>query len=128
MSTTVTHGIRITAKSRFEAAQSDPKAGRYFFSYRITIANRGSDTVRLQRRHWIIRDALAAKREVEGPGVVGETPVLEPGEEYTYSSACDLRSGFGRMEGTYLMERLKDGELFNVTIPEFHLSFPAASN
>ena len=128
MSTAVTQGIRITARPRYEAAQSDPRAGRYFFSYRITITNRSNDTVRLQRRHWIIRDSLAAMREVEGPGVVGETPVLEPGEEYTYSSACDLRSGFGRMEGTYLMERLKDGHLFSVTIPEFQLSFPLAAN
>lgn len=128
MSTAVTHGIRITARSRYEAAHSDPKVGRFFFSYRITIANRSSDAVRLQRRHWIIRDSLAAMREVEGPGVVGETPLLQPGEEYTYSSACDLKSGFGRMEGTYLMERTKDGHQFNVTIPEFNLYFPAAAN
>ena len=128
MSTAVTQGIRITARSRYEAAHSDPKARRFFFSYRITIANRSADTVRLQRRHWVIRDSLAHVREVEGPGVVGETPVLEPGEEYTYSSACDLRSGFGRMEGTYLMERLKDGQLFRVAIPDLHLCFPAAAN
>jgi ApaG protein len=128
MSTAVTHGIRITAESRYEAAHSDPKAGRFLFSYRITIANRTRDTVQLHRRHWIIRDSLAALREVEGPGVVGETPVLGPGEEFTYSSACDLRSAFGRMDGTYLMERLSDGHRFQVKIPELHLRFPHAAN
>jgi len=60
--------------------------------------------------------------------VVGETPVLQPGEEFSYSSACDLRSGFGRMEGTYLMQRVRDGLEFRVTIPEMHLVFPGAAN
>ena len=128
MSTTVTHDIRVTVRSRFEAVHSDPKVGRFIFSYRITIANSGRDTVQLQRRHWIIRDSLAERREVEGPGVVGETPVLRPGEEFTYSSACDLRSGFGRMEGTYRMLRIADGEEFEVLIPELQLRYPHAAN
>lgn len=128
MSTTVTHDIRVTVRSRFEVVHSDPKAGRFLFSYRITITNSGRDTVQLQRRHWIIRDSLAELREVEGPGVVGETPVLRPGEEFTYSSACDLRSGFGRMDGTYRMQRISDGEEFEVTIPELQLCYPYAAN
>lgn len=128
MSIAVTDGIRITAESRYEPALSEPKAGRFVFSYRITIANRTRVTVQLHRRHWIIRDSLAETREVEGPGVVGETPVLGPGEEFSYSSACDLRSSFGRMDGTYLMERLSDGVRFQVTIPELHLRFPHSAN
>ena len=128
MGIAVSHGIRITARVRFEPAHSDPKVARFIFSYRITIANRGEATVQLMRRHWIIRDSLAAVREVEGPGVVGETPVLKPGEEYSYTSACDLRSGFGRMDGTYLMRRTEDGTEFRVEIPTMQLMHPGAAN
>lgn len=128
MGTVVTHGIRVTTRVRYEETHSDPKAARFIFSYRITISNRGSEAVQLLRRHWVIRDSLAGRREVEGPGVVGETPVLQPGEEFSYSSACDLRSGFGRMDGTYLMRRLRDESEFRVDIPEMHLSFAHAAN
>jgi ApaG protein len=128
MGTAVTHGIRVSARARYEPAHSDPKQARHLFSYRITISNRGSDTVQLLRRHWIIRDALAGRREVEGPGVVGETPVLAPGEEFSYSSACDLRGAFGRMDGTYLMRRTADGSEFRVDIPTIQLSSDLATN
>lgn len=128
MSTAVTHDIRITVTSRFEPAHSDTPAGRYLFSYGITITNRGSGAVRLLRRHWIIRDSLAPVREVEGPGVVGETPVIEPGASYSYSSACDLRSGHGSMEGTYLMEWIADGQQFRATIPSMYLNHPGSLN
>lgn len=128
MGTAVTHGIRVTARARYEPAHSDPKAARYLFSYRITISNRGSEAVQLLRRHWIIRDSMSERREVEGAGVVGETPVLQPGAEFSYSSACDLRSGFGRMDGTYLMRRVSgEGELV-VEIPTIQLTCPLASN
>ncbi|MBK8228809.1 MAG: Co2+/Mg2+ efflux protein ApaG [Flavobacteriales bacterium] len=128
MGTAVTHGIRVSARARFEPAHSDPKMARHIFSYRITISNRGNETVQLMRRHWIIRDSLAGPREVEGPGVVGETPVLAPGEEFTYSSACDLRGAFGRMDGTYLMRRTADGSEFRVEIPAIQLSSALATN
>ena len=128
MGTADTQGIRISARARYEPTHSDPAAARFIFSYRITITNRSETTVQLLRRHWVVRDSLAAVREVEGAGVVGETPVLEPGQEFSYSSACDLRSGFGRMEGTYLMRRMQDGVEFRVTIPEMQLVFPGAAN
>lgn len=128
MSTTVTQDIRVTARSRYEEVHSDPKVGRFIFSYRITIANHGRTTVRLKSRHWFIRDSLAALREVEGLGVVGETPTLAPGEEFSYSSACDLRSSHGAMEGTYRMVDLSDAREFDVAIPEMQLRFPHASN
>lgn len=128
MPTEVTYGIRISVRSHFEAAHSDPRAFRYLFTYRITITNTGRDTVKLLRRHWIIRDSMAATREVEGPGVVGETPVIVPGASHSYVSACDLRSGMGRMEGTYLMERVEDGRRFHVGIPPFELLHPALAN
>ena len=128
MGIAVTQGIRISTRTQYEPSHSDPAVARFIFSYRITITNRSEEAVQLMRRHWIIRDSLAAVREVEGPGLVGETPVLQPGEEFSYSSACDLRSGFGRMEGTYLMQRVRDGAEFRVTIPEMQLVFPGAAN
>lgn len=128
MGTAVTHGIQVTARARFEPAHSDPKAARHIFSYRISIRNTGDDTVQLMRRHWFIRDVLDDPREVEGPGVVGETPVLAPGEEFSYSSACDLRGAFGRMDGFYLMRRLSDGVEFHVRIPRMQLVSSLANN
>lgn len=124
MATSVTHGIRISVLPKYEPAHSDPKQGRYMFSYRISITNTGSHAVQLLRRHWAIWDSLAEAREVEGPGVVGETPVIEPGRTYTYSSFCDLRSGIGRMHGSYLMTRPDTGERFPVPIPSFALFLP----
>ena len=128
VSTAVTHDILITAEPSFEEAHSDARAGRFLFSYRITIANQGRDSVRLLRRHWFITDSLHLKSEVEGPGVVGATPVLESGGSFTYTSACDLRSSVGRMRGTYLMERIRDGHRFRETIPEMVLCFPYQLN
>ncbi len=128
MSTTTTRGIRISANSRYEAALSDPKVGRYLFSYRITIANQGEATVQLMRRHWVIRDSKGPVREVEGPGVVGETPLLAPGEEFSYTSVCDLRSGWGRMDGTYLMATVPGGHTFKVMVPTMMLLDPFALN
>ncbi|MFT3885114.1 MAG: Co2+/Mg2+ efflux protein ApaG [Flavobacteriales bacterium] len=128
MATAVTHDIRVSAEVRFDASHSDPKAGRFLFSYRITITNHGHRPVQLMRRHWRISDSLSARREVEGSGVVGETPELDSGDAFSYSSFCDLRSGFGRMEGTYLMRHLDDGSLFSVDIPAFDLRYPFAAN
>lgn len=128
MGVAVTHGVRIMAWARFEPRHSDPRAGRYLYSYRITITNRTKETIQLLRRHWTISDSLGPVREVDGEGVVGEQPVLEPGQEFSYSSACDLRSGFGRMQGTYRMIRMRDGHLFDVTIPELQLLYPHSAN
>lgn len=128
MATQVTHDIRVSARARFEPAQSDPKLGKFLFSYRITIANHGQRAVQLMRRHWHITDSMADPREVEGPGVVGETPVLAPGEQFTYSSFCDLRSGFGRMRGVYLMRHTDDDSTFDALIPAFDLRYPIAAN
>ncbi len=128
MATQVTHDIRVSVRARYEPAQSDPKIGRFLFSYRITIANRGQRAVQLMRRHWHITDSMAEPSEVEGPGVVGETPVIAPGDQHTYSSFCDLRSGFGRMQGTYLMRHTDDDSTFEATIPAFDLIYPLVAN
>lgn len=128
MSTAVTYGIRVSVLPRYEEGQSVPDEGRFLFSYRITIANRSDRAVQLMRRHWFIADSMAPRREVEGPGVIGAMPVLEPGEQFTYTSYCELKSGFGRMEGHYSMRRLDDGSEFHVTIPVFDLHLPFAAN
>lgn len=124
MSTAVTHGIEVIARPRFEPGHSDAKALRHVFSYSISITNNGEHTVQLLRRRWHIVDALAPNTVVEGPGVVGRSPVLEPGTSFRYSSFCQLRSGFGQMSGSYLMKRSMDGRLFEVAIPTFQLMSP----
>lgn len=128
MSTAVSHDIRVSVLARFEAGQSTPAEGRFLFSYRITIANRGQRSSQLLRRHWFISDSLAPPSEVEGPGVVGAVPVLEPGEQFTYTSYCELHSGMGRMRGSYRMRHLDDGSEFDVDIPAFDLRLPYAAN
>jgi ApaG protein len=128
MATQVTQDIRISVKATYSEAQSDPKVGRFLFGYRIRIENRGSRTVQLMRRHWHIVDSLFEHREVKGPGVVGATPVLAPGDHFSYSSFCDLKSGFGRMHGSYTMRHMDDGSTFEVVIPEFDLVYPIAAN
>ncbi|MBK7288601.1 MAG: Co2+/Mg2+ efflux protein ApaG [Flavobacteriales bacterium] len=98
------------------------------FSYRIAIANRGQRTATVAARHWFISDSLASPCEVEGPGVVGAVPVLEPGEQFTYTSYCELHSGMGRMRGSYRMRHMDDGSGFDVAIPAFDLRLPYAAN
>lgn len=127
MSTAVTQGIKVSVKARYSTDQSDPNAQRYLYGYRIRIENTGSDTVQLLRRHWLIHDSLGARREVEGAGVVGEQPTLAPGEAFTYSSFCDLKSDIGHMSGSYLMRRA-DGSTFRVAIPGFLLQMPCRAN
>jgi len=98
------------------------------FAYRIEIRNDSDLTVKLLRRHWYISDASTGMREVEGEGVVGRQPVLEPGEAHQYVSGCNLKSGVGKMRGTYLMERVGSGIRFEVEIPEFTLMVPFRMN
>jgi ApaG protein len=128
MYTAISNDIRVSVQARYEAEQSDPVSDRFIFSYRITIANRGPRTVQLLKRRWHIADSMAPAREVEGPGVVGATPVLAPGEQFTYSSFCDLRGGMGRMHGSYGMRHLDDDSAFDVAIPAFDLRFPYTAN
>lgn len=102
-------------------------AREFLFTYRVTIANEGDEAVRLLTRRWVITDALGHSEEVEGVGVVGETPVIAPGEEHTYDSYCPLRTEFGTMGGSYGMVR-PDGETFRATIADFRLAVPSAIN
>lgn len=128
MPVAVTQGIRVSALARYEAAESRPREGHFLFSYRITIANRSQRTAQLLRRHWHITDSMAPRTEVEGAGVVGAMPVLEPGEQFTYTSHCVLRSGLGRMHGSYTMRHTDNGSDFEVAIPAFDLQLPYIAN
>ena len=128
MATTTTQGVKVTVTTNYLPDYSSPGQQHFVFAYKINIQNNSEFTVKLLRRHWFIHDSNGVVREVEGEGVVGQQPVLEPGESHEYVSGCNLKSGIGKMRGTYLMERLVDGKQFNVIIPEFVLIVPYKLN
>lgn len=105
-----------------------PKENLYFFVYFITIINRSETTVQLLKRHWDIFDSNGEKRYVDGDGVVGETPVLEPGQSFEYNSGCNLSTELGYMAGHYVMKKLTDESEFKVEIPRFQLIVPSKLN
>jgi ApaG protein len=123
MSEATTRSVRVSVISEYAPDRSRPTDQHWFFLYTITIANGSEDTIQLLSRHWFITDATGHIEEVHGPGVVGEQPVLAPGEEFTYTSGATLRTSFGTMEGTYDMVNAA-GTPFEVTIPKFTLSEP----
>ena len=116
----VTRSIRVRVRPEYLEAQSAPEDGRYFWSYTVEILNEGSETVQLRHRYWHITDSLGRVQEVRGAGVVGEQPVLKPGEAFEYTSGCRLRTASGTMRGSYFCVA-EDGERFEVDIPEFVL-------
>ena len=118
-----TRSIRVTVKPYYLEDQSSPTDNRYVWAYHVRIENRGAETVQLRRRHWRITDAMGRMQEVRGPGVVGEQPVLAPGQSYEYTSGTPLPTPSGIMVGSYDME-LPDGECFAVAIPAFSLDSP----
>jgi ApaG protein len=128
MDTKTTEGVKITVTTNYLPDYSSPVQQHYVFAYKINIENKSEFTVKLLRRHWYIHDATGVVREVEGEGVVGQQPVLEPGESHEYVSGCNLKTGMGKMRGNYLMERLVDGKQFKVTIPDFVLIVPYKLN
>jgi ApaG protein len=123
ISDTTTHGIRVGATASFSAEDSDISARNHVFKYTIIIKNDGEAPAKLVSRHWIIIDGNGRREEVNGPGVVGETPRLEPGESFRYQSFCPLKTAWGTMEGSYTMKR-DDGETFDVNIQRFYLRMP----
>jgi ApaG protein len=121
----VTRGIRVSVECRYAPEYSQPQRNQWFFLYTIQIANEGEEQVQLLTRHWIIRDGTGRVEEVRGPGVVGETPVLGPGESFEYTSGCPLTTPFGSMEGTYGMVT-SGGERFDARVAQFALREPGA--
>ncbi len=127
VSTAVTEGIRVSVKSEYLADQSVPASKRYVFAYTVRIENEGSEPAQLRTRHWIITDGNGKVEEVRGPGVVGQTPYLRPGERFEYTSGCVLQTPRGDMRGSYQMHR-PDGREFDAMIARFVLAQPHSLN
>jgi ApaG protein len=119
----VTADISVSVRPIFLEDQSSPTDNHFVWAYHVRIENRGHATVQLRNRHWVITDAIGRVQEVRGAGVVGEQPVLKPGESFEYTSGTPLPTPSGIMAGTYQMER-ENGERFDVAIPAFSLDSP----
>lgn len=121
----LTGGIRVAVEARYSPEHSQAGGHRWFFLYTITISNEGGEPVQLISRHWTIRDGTGRVEEVRGLGVVGEQPVLEPGESYQYTSGCPLSTPFGSMEGSYQFVSA-GGSRLDARIARFELRDPGA--
>ena len=119
-----TRGIRVTVRAFFLADQSEPDRGHYVWAYRVAIENAGAETVQLLKRTWHITDAMGRTQQVHGPGVVGEQPVIGPGEAFEYTSGTPLSTPSGFMHGQYHMVETDTAEPFDVAIPAFSLDSP----
>ena len=123
MSEPVTTGVKLIVRPQYLDGQSRPDEGHYVWAYTVTIENHSRDTVTLRTRYWKITDAFGTVQEVRGAGVVGEQPTLKPGDSYSYTSGCPLKTSSGFMVGAYQMQ-LVSGEFINVEIPAFSLDSP----
>jgi ApaG protein len=128
MVSAITQGVKVSVQTEFQPQYSNPFQAHFVFAYHVRIENDSDYTVKLMRRHWYIHDANGQIREVEGEGVVGQQPTLEPGQSYEYSSGSNLNTSLGKMAGTYEMERIFDGKIFKVIIPDFTLIAPFRMN
>jgi ApaG protein len=118
-----TRNIKVQVKSQYDPSRSNPNQNEWFFLYTVRITNEGSDTVQLMSRHWVITDGMGKVQEVRGPGVVGNQPMLAPGESFEYTSGCPLTVPFGSMQGTYQMVNDRE-EQFDIEIAPFVLMEP----
>ena len=128
METLTTAGITISVEPFYLPKESTPVQQRYVHAYRITIENKSSEVVQLLRRHWRILESNGILREVEGEGVVGLQPILEPGQSHQYTSWCPMMTDIGKMSGTFQMKNLDTEALFDVTVPQFKLVPPFKMN
>lgn len=122
MSDRTTFGIRIQVGTRYVPERS--RSNLWLYEYTVRITNQGEHPAQLLSRHWIIENAFAQREEVRGPGVVGETPRLEPGDVFVYTSFCPLSTPTGQMYGSYQMV-FDDGEEFDAIVDPFHLTLPS---
>jgi len=128
MITAITEGIVVTVEVTYQAEFSNPQQQHFVFTYKVIIENKSTNTVQLLRRKWEISDAGDAAKIVEGNGIIGQQPILEPGDSHQYVSGCNLKSGLGKMKGFYYMEKVMDGKIIAVAIPEFNLISPIFDN
>ena len=124
----ITEGVKVSVETLYQPEYSNPSNEHFMFAYRIRIENLSDYTIQLLRRHWYIFDSNSTHREIEGEGVVGQQPVIEPGHSHEYVSACNLKTEIGSMKGTYEMRRLADQSGLLVNIPEFILFAPFKMN
>jgi ApaG protein len=127
VSNATTKGIRVSVQAQYVPEQSSPRSRRYVFAYTVRIANEGDEPAQLRSRHWVITDGDGKVEEVRGPGVVGQQPLLRPGEQFEYTSGCVLTTARGEMHGTYQMFR-PDGSAFDAVIAPFALGLPYSLN
>ncbi len=128
MTSLISEGVQVSVETFYQPDYSNPLQYEFMFAYRISIENHNSFPVQLHRRHWYIFDSNGSYREVEGEGVVGVQPTLQPGEKYQYVSGCNLRTEMGKMKGNYQMENLNNKKIFAVDIPEFEMIAPCKNN
>ena len=128
MATLTTAGVKISVSTQFRQDFSALTEGVYFFNYRIDIQNSNEFDIQLLSREWYIFDSLKEVSFVSGEGVIGEQPILKPGEKYTYTSGCELSSDIGMMKGFYTFKKLNSDDLFQVFVPTFKLEYPAKLN
>lgn len=128
MVTQITQGVKVSVQTDYQSSFSSPLQFHFVFTYKIRIENNSSDVVQLLRRQWFIFDSDGSIKEVEGEGVVGNKPILNPGEVHEYVSGCNLKTEFGKMHGTYLFKNVETEDPFLVSIPEFNLVVPYKLN
>jgi len=124
----ISEGVTISVETFYQPEYSNPYNNEFMFAYRITIDNSNSFPIRLLKRHWHIFDATGNRREVEGEGVIGVQPQINPGSKYQYISGCNLKTEMGKMYGTYLMENVNNNNRFDVQIPAFEMTVPFKMN
>ena len=120
--------VVVSVQSAYAAEQSSPEMNHYMFAYRVTITNESNDPVQLLRREWMITDAHGHKRKVKGDGVIGQQPVIMPGQSHSYVSGCDFKTPIGQMRGYYFMQRMSDDANLKVRIPTFTMTSPFILN
>ncbi len=128
MDITNLYKIKVRVTTAYLENDSDPSMPLFLHSYRVSIKNNGPHTVKLLTRHWRIFDFGSELKIVDGEGVVGQQPIIEPGGTYSYQSFCKIKSAFGKMEGHYTFEEFSGGEKFKVAIPTFVFEYPVALN
>ena len=124
----ISEGVKVSVETFYQPDYSNPLQSEFTFAYRITLENHNAFPVKLHRRHSDICDSNGTHREVEGEGVVGVQPSIQPGDKYQYVSSCNLRTEMGKMYGIYQMENLHSKKMFEVGIPSFEMFVPFKSN
>ncbi len=128
MVTEITEGVKVSVEAEYQPEYSSPSQYHYVFTYRVTIENNSDKTIQVLTREWFIQDIGHSLRKVAGEGIVGQQPVIEPGNTHQYVSGCNLKSGIGSMTGHYGIERLMDGKKLTISIPKFQMIAPFKLN